>query len=522
MSDCNLSSLQLFCNKDVDALENANLDETKQFVRWNESVLSKLISFKQLLPACELKFTMKEVQDASDVELNIHTLTVLHRLRQALMQDSMANWQGTEELILIGPSILEHWNEDTFSKFYTLKRLVLSKISTAQLIKNSFHNLTVLQELRLNLPFLKYADSGSFFGMSELQILYITNTKLKFLHSSIFTPLAKLQILNLTSNMLTTLSGELLNPLAELKSIDCRGNPIILKELIFTNNERLFYIYSDTYSLCCVKPDSVTTENCFAPQFDVSSCEDLVENLGLSICLWIFGILALFGNSAVLIYRAFMKGELTKDSYTISVTCLSISDFLMGIYMVGIAFADANFRGEYVWREYEWRKSIICQILGMLSLISSEASVCFIAVITIDRYLLVKYPFREIKISRKQAFSLSLVIWTFCFALSFFPLYGFDDFYSSSGVCTALPLRSDLTTGWIFSFCVFVCFNFFTFVFIALAQWPIYLKVKETVNKVRSTAGNVEYEVAKKLTMVVITDCLCWLPIGIMGEYNTF
>lgn len=121
------------------------------------------------------------------------------------------------------------------------------------------------------------------------------------------------------------------------------------------------------------------------------------------------------------------------------------------------------------------------------------------------------------KISKRQAFLISTTIWCFCISLALIPLYIFDDFYSNSGICTALPLRSYITSSWIYSFSIFVCFNFLTFLFIALAQWPIFLKVKETVRKVRSTAENVELEVAKKLTMVVITDCLCWLPIGIMG-----
>uniref|UniRef100_A0A2C9LCI7 G-protein coupled receptors family 1 profile domain-containing protein n=1 Tax=Biomphalaria glabrata TaxID=6526 RepID=A0A2C9LCI7_BIOGL len=54
------------------------------------------------------------------------------------------------------------------------------------------------------------------------------------------------------------------------------------------------------------------------------------------------------------------------------------------------------------------------------------------------------------------------------------------DIYSSNGLCLALPLGSTEHDGWIFSFIVYVVFNFILFLFIAF-------------------------------------DFMCWFPVGILG-----
>lgn len=513
---CSLFSLELYCVES--SVIHDNLEQTEKFIKWENNILSEFISFQNLISGCELTIIMLDEKTVEYIEINIHTLHILHRARQTLMLDNILNWQGTEELKLSGSTLLQNWNLSTFEQCSTLKVLHISDLNLIYLAKNSFNHLQLLTELRLNIPHMKDADAECFNGLSNLRILYITNTKMTVLELTIFTPLINLHTLYLTNNMITSLSKILL-PLVNLIFIDVRGTNIILNDLLFSNNEKLRYIYSDNYALCCIRPISVTKENCFATKFDVSSCEDLIENLGLSVGLWIFGFLSLSGNLAGLFYRkCFKKGDMIKDSYTMFIACLTVSDLLMSFYMLGIAFVDSYYRGIYVYKENTWRKSIMCHIFGMLSVISSEASVCFIAIITVDRYILVKYPFRDVKISKPQAFIVSSTIWCFCISLAIIPLFIFDDFYSNSGICTALPLRSNISPSWVYSFCVFVCFNFATFVFIALAQWPIFKKVKETVTKVRSTAENVELEVAKKLIMVVITDCLCSLPIGIMGK----
>ena len=59
---------------------------------------------------------------------------------------------------------------------------------------------------------------------------------------------------------------------------------------------------------------------------------------------------------------------------TLLVTNLAVSDALMGLYMITLAGADLHYKGRYIENSLEWRQSALCQILGVISTISSEVS----------------------------------------------------------------------------------------------------------------------------------------------------
>ena len=64
------------------------------------------------------------------------------------------------------------------------------------------------------------------------------------------------------------------------------------------------------------------------------------------------------------------------------------------------------FRGEYSLYDDVWRNSLLCNFAGILAPLSSEASILFIVLITIDRVIVVKYPFGEYRIKEKRAYIL--------------------------------------------------------------------------------------------------------------------
>ncbi|GFS52310.1 relaxin receptor 1 [Nephila pilipes] len=66
---------------------------------------------------------------------------------------------------------------------------------------------------------------------------------------------------------------------------------------------------------------------------------------------------------------------------------LAIADFLMCLYLFVIAGHDVAFRGEYIRHDVSWRHSWQCTFAGMLSTLSSEASIFIMVIITVDRYV---------------------------------------------------------------------------------------------------------------------------------------
>ena len=220
--------------------------------------------------------------------------------------------------------------------------------------------------------------------------------------------------------------------------------------------------------------------------------------------------------------------ERLKLGYGIFVSNLAISDFLMGVYIIIIASADVFYRGNYMMNDDVWRTGWLCTVAGVISTFSSEASVFFICLITIDRLLVVRYPFGEVRMRPWSSWVIVVVTWIICFILSLIPVvytaYFKGEFYSRSSVCLALPLTSDKPAGWLYSFFIFICINFVLFLLIAIGQWMIFREVTKTSDKVLSKgrgSRRKELRVARNLLFVAMTDFMCWFPVGFLGKCNS-
>lgn len=147
----------------------------------------------------------------------------------------------------------------------------------------------------------------------------------------------------------------------------------------------------------------------------------------------------------------------------------------------------------------------------------------FLCLITLDRIIVVKFPFGNVKITSKKATVSAVFAWIFSFFTALFPVsyrdYFKNEFYSKSGVCIALPLTRDRPPGWAYSLAVFVCLNFITFILVALGQLAIFLEMNKHGGIATSAASTRkrDLKVARNLLLVVASDFLCWFPIGVMG-----
>ena len=136
--------------------------------------------------------------------------------------------------------------------------------------------------------------------------------------------------------------------------------------------------------------------------------------------------------------------EKLKLGYGIFVSDLATADFLMGVYLMIIAGTDMYYRGDYSMYDKTWKNSHLCKFADTFAALSSETSLLFIALITFDRMLVVKYPFGDFRIDQKQAKILTIVAWFISLVLSLIPFvvtsYFGNGFYLKSGICLALPL----------------------------------------------------------------------------------
>ena len=248
----------------------------------------------------------------------------------------------------------------------------------------------------------------------------------------------------------------------------------------------------DHFTLCCYAKQNNPSVTCISKGDDgFSSCDELLKNTVLKYSIWILGIMAFAGNLIVIIWRSIAKDSNRVNSFLL--TNLAVADFLMGAYMLIIAYKDTVWDGVYFKHDVEWRASDMCKFAGVISTVSSEVSVLTLTVITLDRLVCIVFPFRFRRWSMKKACVIMSVVWILGFCMSLAPLfydaYFYDyqnnvHFFGRSAVCLPLQLSSERPAGWQYSVFIFLFLNGVSFLFILLAYVFMYHTITKTASAV--------------------------------------
>ncbi|XP_025099145.1 G-protein coupled receptor GRL101-like [Pomacea canaliculata] len=310
--------------------------------------------------------------------------------------------------------------------------------------------------------------------------------------------------------------------LPKLNQIDMRDIPLeTFPSQVFKTTRFLRTVYADNYKLCCRQnlPDSFETGSCFAPVDEISSCYDLLRSDVYRVFLWLFCALSITGNTGCFLFRQLQK-NVSVSGFSVFVTNLSISDLLMDVYLAIVVAADETYRSTYLWNDLRWRVSPMCKVAGFLSLLSSEVSAFIICLITLDRFIVLRFPFSEVRFQRRSASLACGLVWAVGITLAGVPLLPFMsewEFYSQNGICIPLPITRKSFKGRAYSFGVMIVFNMVLFVFIAVGQVCIYWSVRMNSMDGSSTKKSKDIIIARRLATVVVSDFLCWFPVGMLS-----
>ncbi|XP_022785551.1 G-protein coupled receptor GRL101-like [Stylophora pistillata] len=309
----------------------------------------------------------------------------------------------------------------------------------------------------------------------------------------------------------------------------------------FSNMEKLTTATVDTNLMCChLKKEDADCDFAYVDSF--ASCETMFRNRAPRICLWVVGIMSLLGAVFVIVWRLVFKETKKKNKIqSIMLIHLAGSDGLMGVYLIIIGVMDAIWAGQYFLHDYNWRSSLSCQITGAIAVLSSEVSVMTICLLSADRVKNILFPYRGKSLTIKVTHLLCLLIWIVGGIIAFIPTVGIvyfgsrqkgHHFYGRSVVCLPLQLSADKPSGWEYSVAMFVGLNFSLVFFVIVAYSMIIYQSctsnrrlaqqgteRERKMKAKKRAANLRREasLAKRVFFIVLTDCVCWLPIVVIG-----
>ena len=415
-------------------------------------------------------------------------------------------------------------NPDTFSSMIELLILDLSNNKIRYLKSHFFISIGKLETFLLNNNSeLLIIETQAFLGLTSLMKLEFRQLHIERIAENAFDSL-NLTYLKIYDSLIDVIEPQsLFNLYAE--EIYFNSTRILsLTETMFQGAIHVNLFMTDENKFCCVRPASVKEENCYPKADEFSSCDELVKETLLRPLVWIIGLFSLVSNSVSVLYRLRKRKKQLKLCYGVLVCHIAVSDLIMGIYLLIIAVADSIFRGTYVYYDEYWRNSVWCELAGVMASLSSEASILFICLITLDRFLVIKFPLGQKKLSKTTGKRVSIVLWLVALFLSTIPLFPssyFDKiFYTQSGVCLALPITRARPPGWGYAVGLFLAFNSFSCLVLGIGQWSIYKEVKESsaqLSKKKSTTSK-NARITINLLLVVTTNCLCWLPVGALGK----
>nr|XP_054753960.1 uncharacterized protein LOC129259723 [Lytechinus pictus] len=408
-----------------------------------------------------------------------------------------------------------------FREFKLLAELDISNNEIEVINPGSFSSLINLYKLVLARNQIRHLQNRTFEGLLHLVHLDLSDNPLTTIEPGTFFHLDTIPVLNLSSLEIGTLQPRSFEGLTNVRHITLQNNPLRRIEtgafLLLNTTET---IYTDEYVFCCLVSSDT---RCEAPVDQFSNCQDLMRNRFLRVAIWLLGLSALVGNAFVMSWRWRTRHkEPTKRVQTFLILNLAFSDLLMGLYMIIIGSADMYYREEYMIHKEKWQSSPMCQLAGFLSVLSSEASVFLVTLISMDRFLGVVFPFSRFRFHTKSVRINVLIAWLIAFILSLLPItlrsaFG-NRFYGRSSVCLALPLTADRPPGWGYSVALFIGFNFMSFFIIFCCYTVMFVAIRRASQQcTRQRERTEEIKMATKMAVIVGTDFCCWMPIIIMA-----
>nr|AAW80618.2 testicular glycoprotein hormone receptor I precursor [Petromyzon marinus] len=243
-----------------------------------------------------------------------------------------------------------------------------------------------------------------------------------------------------------------------------------------------------------------------APEPDAfNPCEDLMGHQLLRLSVWFVSVLAVLGNSIVILVILSSRYKLAVPRFLM---CnLAFADLCMGVYLLTIASFDVYTRGEYHNHAIDWQTGLGCRLAGFLTVFSSELSVFTLTVITVERWHTIIYTMRlDRKVSSAQAVTIMASPWALALVLAALPLAGISS-YSKVSICLPMDIETLPSQAYVQ---LILGLNILAFLVICVCYAHIY----STVRNPSYNLGSHDAKIAKRMAVLIFTDFTCMAPIS--------
>ncbi|XP_051972017.1 relaxin receptor 2a isoform X2 [Xyrauchen texanus] len=429
-----------------------------------------------------------------DTFIGLKSMTFLSMVNTSLMwlpDSSLCQHMPLLSWLDFAENHVELLNYSTLMTCAELTVLSLHDNKIRTLPENTFHWLGALVELDLSCNRISDLSKNTFRSLKSLRKLNISHNPSLHIHASHFDHLVHLESLGLEGIEIPDIQTKMFLPMGNLS-----------------------HIYFKDFQYCSYAPH---VRKCKPNTDGISSVEDLLASLVLRVSVWVMAFITCFGNLFVIGMRSFIRAENNLHAACIKVLCFA--DCLMGVYLFFLGVFDVKFRGEYNRNALIWMESVECRTIGFLAMLSSEVSVLLLTYLTLEKFLVIVFPFSHLRPGKLQTVLVLASIWVLGIVIAAVPLLNedlFGNYYGRNGVC--FPLHSDRLekpTAKGYSTGIFLGLNLVAFLVIVISYSSMFCSIYKTGINATDVRSRLHKDVAvvNRFFFIVFSDALCWIPI---------
>ena len=367
--------------------------------------------------------------------------------------------------------------ENLFGKRINLKILNLASNRIESLNEFDFKHLPELTELTLSKNMLNYMHRNAFESLTKLKRLYLDKNNLRSLpvNSVIFETLKEFSVQD-NPNLIDFPNAHAFKSLSKLTvhySYHCcsfrilKTKNVAKQQISNTTNRKQVddiiiaqkyngenadvELEKDSHESVVTKIISSNDVSCMPDPDTFQPCENLLEDVWLSIAVWVISTLGILSNMCVIVHNVMymicyyqMNDSVKVSTYLLS--NLAVADLLMSIFLLFIAVKDAESRHNFFQSALMWQRSFRCNLAGFLGIASSVSSALCLAFITFERYYGITYSINYNKrVNIRVAVVITFCIWVASFFVASMPLFKINS-YSAYAVilkCIVILFYSD-------------------------------------------------------------------------------
>uniref|UniRef100_A0A8B9V8A4 Relaxin family peptide receptor 2 n=1 Tax=Anas zonorhyncha TaxID=75864 RepID=A0A8B9V8A4_9AVES len=457
------------------------------------------------------------------VSSNVTVLSLAHNQIHSLPDEVFSKYTKVKKIFLQN-NCIQTISRKAFVGLYKLQKLYLSHNCITSLKPGVFRDLHKLKWLSMINNSLETLPKKICSQMPLINWMDFEGNRIKTLTNTTFLECDALTVLDLSSNRITELPRYIFKDLKYLQKLDLEMIEIPnINARMFQHMRNLSHIYFKKFHYCSY---ALHVRICTPLTDGISSFEDLLANNVLRVFVWVIACVTCFGNLLVIGMRSFIKAE--NETHAMSIKILCCADCLMGVYLFFIGVFDVKYRGQYKKYAVLWMESLPCHIMGFIAMLSTEVSVLLLTYLTLEKYLVIVFPFSNIRPGKQKTIVILISIWIAGFVIAIIPFWDVDffgNYYGKNGVC--FPLNSDRMEeigGNRYSLSIFLGVNLLAFVIIVFSYVSMFCSIQKTALQTSEMRSHIHRDVAiaNRFFFIVFTDAICWIPVFVIKILSLF